>query len=230
MRRPFIAVLLAAFIVALTATSAAQETAPEQNDAPAVTEADAPDPRCQQFKNGIATRREHNTYTRKVYRRKRISMKARLRIERMQACAASLDALDDMERYQQKQSKKRKARARARRLRLCGSPACNERLFEHMARRRYRQGGAAAISCSKPILRQESGFNHRINNGGFVGPPIPGKAYGIPQALPGSKMSSAGGDWATNPRTQIRWYFGYVDGRHGGPCGALAFKQAHGWY
>lgn len=55
-------------------------------------------------------------------------------------------------------------------------------------------------------------------------------AYGIPQALPGSKMASAGADWATNPVTQIRWGLGYIQGRYGTPCGAWSFKRGHGWY
>ena len=33
-------------------------------------------------------------------------------------------------------------------------------------------------------------------------------AYGIPQALPGSKMATAGADWETNPATQITWGLG----------------------
>jgi len=55
-------------------------------------------------------------------------------------------------------------------------------------------------------------------------------AYGIPQALPGSKMSSAGADWATNPVTQIRWGLGYIADRYGSPCGAWAHSESHGWY
>ena len=55
-------------------------------------------------------------------------------------------------------------------------------------------------------------------------------AYGIPQALPGSKMASAGADWATNPVTQIRWMIGYVNGRYGGWSQALAWWYSHGWY
>lgn len=55
-------------------------------------------------------------------------------------------------------------------------------------------------------------------------------AYGLPQALPGSKMASAGADWATNPITQIKWMYGYVNSRYGGSCNARAFKIANGWY
>ncbi|MFT4009474.1 MAG: lytic transglycosylase domain-containing protein [Nocardioidaceae bacterium] len=55
-------------------------------------------------------------------------------------------------------------------------------------------------------------------------------AYGIPQALPGSKMGSAGSDWRTNPATQIRWGLGYIQARYGTPCGAWGHSQSHGWY
>lgn len=55
-------------------------------------------------------------------------------------------------------------------------------------------------------------------------------AYGIPQALPGSKMSTAGADWATNPVTQIRWGLGYIQDRYGSPCSAWGHSQSVGWY
>ncbi len=55
-------------------------------------------------------------------------------------------------------------------------------------------------------------------------------AYGIPQALPGSKMASAGADWQTNPVTQIRWMIGYVTGRYGGWNQVWSFWQSRHWY
>lgn len=55
-------------------------------------------------------------------------------------------------------------------------------------------------------------------------------AYGLPQALPGSKMKSAGDDWATNPYTQIRWMRHYVNGRYGGCWNALSFWRSNQWY
>ncbi|QPK94289.1 G5 domain-containing protein [Actinomyces sp. zg-332] len=55
-------------------------------------------------------------------------------------------------------------------------------------------------------------------------------ATGIPQALPGNKMASAGPDWRTNPVTQIRWGLGYISGRYGTPCKAWGHSQAVGWY
>ena len=58
----------------------------------------------------------------------------------------------------------------------------------------------------------------------------PDGAYGIPQALPGSKMGADGPDWQTNATTQIKWGLGYISGRYGTPCGAWAHSQATGWY
>ena len=55
-------------------------------------------------------------------------------------------------------------------------------------------------------------------------------AYGIPQALPGSKMASAGSDWESNPATQIEWGLGYIADIYGTPCGAWDHSQSNGWY
>jgi hypothetical protein len=58
----------------------------------------------------------------------------------------------------------------------------------------------------------------------------PSGAYGIPQALPGSKMASAGADWQTDPVTQIRWGLSYIQARYGDPCSAWSYWQANGSY
>ena len=55
-------------------------------------------------------------------------------------------------------------------------------------------------------------------------------AYGLVQALPGSKMASAGSDWKTNAATQIKWGVDYMKDRYGSPCGAWNFWQANNWY
>ncbi|HYN35573.1 MAG TPA: hypothetical protein VEV82_01215 [Actinomycetota bacterium] len=59
-------------------------------------------------------------------------------------------------------------------------------------------------------------------------------AYGIPQALPGSKMAAAGPDWRTNPATQIDWGLDYIKVRpdYGTPSRALAMWQSRSphWY
>ncbi|MDP9882721.1 chemotaxis protein histidine kinase CheA [Sinomonas atrocyanea] len=55
-------------------------------------------------------------------------------------------------------------------------------------------------------------------------------AYGIVQALPGSKMASVGADWQTNYKTQIDWGLDYIKKSYGSPANALAFHLAHNWY
>lgn len=81
----------------------------------------------------------------------------------------------------------------------------------------------AQFSCIDNIWSQESGWNLHAAN-------PTSSAYGIPQALPGSKMASAGPDWQNNAETQIKWGLGYIKSRYGSPCSAWAFKAAHGWY
>jgi len=83
--------------------------------------------------------------------------------------------------------------------------------------------GQDQFACLDAIWSQESGWRVDADN------PY-SSAYGIPQALPGSKMASAGDDWETNPATQIRWGLGYIADRYGTPCSAWGFKQGHGWY
>ncbi|QEO10888.1 transglycosylase SLT domain-containing protein [Protaetiibacter larvae] len=81
----------------------------------------------------------------------------------------------------------------------------------------------AEYDCLVALWNKESHWNvyaHNKSSG----------AYGIPQALPGEKMASAGADWATNPATQITWGLGYIAGRYSTPCGAWGKSQSRGWY
>lgn len=82
--------------------------------------------------------------------------------------------------------------------------------------------GDDQYSCLVSLWNRESGWRVNAAN--------PSGAYGIPQALPGSKMSSAGADWETNANTQIEWGLGYITGRYGTPCGAWAHSEDAGWY
>lgn len=79
------------------------------------------------------------------------------------------------------------------------------------------------FSCLDSLYMSESGWRVNADNPSS-------SAYGIPQALPGSKMATAGSDWATNPVTQIRWGLGYIQDRYGSPCSAWGFKQSNNWY
>ena len=79
------------------------------------------------------------------------------------------------------------------------------------------------LQTALTIIYRESGCRYNASNSSSG-------AYGIPQALPGSKMASAGDDWETNPVTQIKWMIKYVNGRYGGWAGAQAWWEAHHWY
>jgi murein DD-endopeptidase MepM/ murein hydrolase activator NlpD len=83
--------------------------------------------------------------------------------------------------------------------------------------------GSNQFDCFNNIIMRESKWDVNATN------PSSG-AYGIPQALPGSKMASEGSDWRTNPATQIIWGIKYMKDRYGSPCGAWSFKSSHGWY
>lgn len=79
------------------------------------------------------------------------------------------------------------------------------------------------FSCLDSLWTKESGWNVSADNPSS-------SAYGIPQALPGEKMATAGADWATNPATQIKWGLGYIRDSYGTPCSAWAHSQATNWY
>ena len=82
---------------------------------------------------------------------------------------------------------------------------------------------SSQFSCLDPLWAHESGWSVTAYNAGSG-------AYGIPQALPGSRMASAGPDWQTNAATQIRWGLEYIKGTYGSPCAAWDHEQVTGWY
>ncbi|NUR02599.1 MAG: transglycosylase SLT domain-containing protein [Streptomyces sp.] len=79
------------------------------------------------------------------------------------------------------------------------------------------------FQCFSNIVDRESGWNMQALNASSG-------AYGLMQALPGSKYASAGSDWQTNPATQIKWGLNYMNGTYGSPCQAWAFWQTHHAY
>ncbi|WP_460632614.1 aggregation-promoting factor C-terminal-like domain-containing protein [Leifsonia lichenia] len=83
--------------------------------------------------------------------------------------------------------------------------------------------GGDQMSCLIRLWNQESGWRTDAYN-------TSSGAYGIPQALPASKLASAGSDWMTNYRTQINWGLGYISGRYGSPCGAWTHEIGYNWY
>ena len=83
-------------------------------------------------------------------------------------------------------------------------------------------GSESQFQCFSSIVEKESGWDVHAQN--------PSGAYGLVQALPGSKMASAGPDWRNNAATQIKWGLGYMKDRYGSPCGAWSFWQSNNWY
>lgn len=70
------------------------------------------------------------------------------------------------------------------------------------------------------LWERESGWNPYCEN------PSSG-AYGIPQALPGSKMGSG---WRDDPSAQIDWGCRYIAERYGTPAAAWAHELAYNYY
>jgi len=84
-------------------------------------------------------------------------------------------------------------------------------------------GWAGQSFCLSALWTRESGWNVYAEN------PSSG-AYGIPQALPASKMAAAGPDWRSDAATQISWGLGYIRAQYGSPCAAWHHEEAVGWY
>lgn len=83
--------------------------------------------------------------------------------------------------------------------------------------------GDDQFACLDSLWTKESGWNYQASN------PSSG-AYGIPQSLPGSKMSTVADDWETNATTQITWGLDYISRAYGMPCAAWGHSQAVNWY
>ncbi|MDX2678482.1 transglycosylase SLT domain-containing protein [Streptomyces sp. NY05-11A] len=81
----------------------------------------------------------------------------------------------------------------------------------------------AQYNAFSNIVKHESGWDVNATNASSG-------AYGLVQALPGNKMASAGSDWKTNAKTQIKWGLDYMNSRYGSPLAAWSFWQANGWY
>ncbi|NEA43300.1 transglycosylase SLT domain-containing protein [Streptomyces sp. SID11385] len=82
---------------------------------------------------------------------------------------------------------------------------------------------ARQFAAFDKIVSHESGWNPHATNAASG-------AYGLVQALPGSKMASAGADWHENAGTQVKWGIQYMTERYGSPAAAWDFWQTHHWY
>jgi hypothetical protein len=125
------------------------------------------------------------------------------------------------ERVAQAAAAARAARAAASRSSTRTYSGDSRAIARRMMAARYGWGDSQ-FSCLNSLWNRESGWNVHAAN--------PSGAYGIPQALPGSKMSTTGGDWRDNPATQIAWGLSYVKSSYGSPCSAWSGFQSKGWY
>lgn len=113
-------------------------------------------------------------------------------------------------------------RRAAEALAAANTPDGAKSVARQMAAERY-GWGEGQFSCLAKLWTKESGWNYQAYNKN-------GGATGIPQALPGSKMATAGADWRTNAATQIAWGLGYIDRAYGTPCAAWGHSQSVNWY
>lgn len=145
--------------------------------------------------------------------------KAKLEQQARERAAAAAAAA--RERARAAQAEQRAARsAQRQQAAALAAPTATVSGARNYARARL---SSAQYQCLSNVVARESGWEHTATN------PSSG-AYGLFQALPGSKMASAGTDWRTNPLTQMRWGLSYMDSRYGSPCGAWNFWQKNRWY
>ncbi len=97
------------------------------------------------------------------------------------------------------------------------------RLGQQMAAQPPYGWTGSQFTCLNWLWTRESGWQWNATNG-------TSGAYGIPQSLPAGKMAAAGGDWQTNPATQIKWGLGYIASTYGTPCNAWSHEESDGWY
>ncbi len=116
----------------------------------------------------------------------------------------------------------RQAAAAAEAARIANTPDGARATAHTMMAQQYGWGDSE-FQCLSNLWQKESGWSYSAYNPG-------GGATGIPQALPGSKMASAGSDWQTSAATQIRWGLSYIARSYGTPCGAWSHSQAMNWY
>ena len=146
---------------------------------------------------------------------------ARLRAKRRAAAARAAAARAEAAADQAQAAAQARAQQTGAATTYAGASGSPERMAEGMLRSFGWSSGQ--FSCLYPLWEHESGWSVTAENPGTG-------AYGIPQAVPGAKMASAGPDWQTDAVTQVRWGLGYIRAMYGSPCGAWDHEQATGWY
>jgi hypothetical protein len=155
---------------------------------------------------------------------KKRAYEAQLRAERAARERAKRQSLEERKREAARVKARAKARAAAAIKDAANAP--NPSSAENQALGKKMNAAKGWSSCWPSLLQiwtRESHWNERAHN------PYSG-AHGVPQALPGRKMSSAGPNWQTNSVTQIAWGLSYISARYGNPCKAWTFWQNNHWY
>jgi hypothetical protein len=155
---------------------------------------------------------------------KKRAYEAQLKAERAAREKARRESIAQRKREAARKAARAKARAAAETKRLAGianpSVADNQALGKRM---NAAKGWSSCWPSLLEIWNHESHWNERAHNA-YSG------AHGIPQALPGSKMASAGPNWETSSSTQIAWGLSYISARYNNPCQAWTFWQNNHWY
>ncbi|MEJ5915107.1 hypothetical protein [Pseudokineococcus sp. 1T1Z-3] len=141
--------------------------------------------------------------------------------ERLAREQAEREARDQAEREAREQAEREAEEARA--AEQASRDALRDPRSVAAAMVAERGWSSEQMSCLDSLWTKESSWQWDADN-------PTSSAYGIPQALPGEKMASAGADWETNPRTQIAWGLGYIDAVYGTPCSAWSHSQSYNWY
>jgi hypothetical protein len=114
------------------------------------------------------------------------------------------------------------AQAAAEALARANTPDGAKAIARDMAMAKY-GWGESQFQCLSQLWQKESGWSYTAYNASSG-------ATGIPQALPGDKMATAGSDWQTNAATQISWGLDYIQRSYGAPCTAWSHSQSMNWY
>ncbi|HEV7625640.1 MAG TPA: transglycosylase SLT domain-containing protein [Streptomyces sp.] len=149
--------------------------------------------------------------------RARADAKAEARKKAEARAKARHEAAERAEKAQRDRERKQAASRSAKRSASAAAPSGSPKAIA-----RQIIGSETQFQCFSSIVERESGWNVHAQN--------PSGAYGLVQALPGSKMASAGSDWRNSAATQVKWGVGYMKDRYGSPCGAWSFWQSNNWY
>lgn len=149
----------------------------------------------------------------------RVKYQNDVEIERTEVSSVVLE--EPVNKIVQVRAKQTTSRSSSGRTYISGSVA----EYQAYARARCSAYGwsTADFNCLVALWNKESKWNPNAYNSGSG-------AYGIPQALPASKMATAGTDYRTNYKTQINWGLSYISSRYGSPSAAWSHSKSEDGY